>query len=537
VSAARVLRQVFGHPELRRVQLAFAGFNAAEWGVWIAMLVYAYGKGGATEAGVVAVVQLVPAALLAPAAASFADRHRAGRVLAAGYAVQAAAMGAVATALLAGGPKYLAYALAAVAASAVTATRPAQSALLPSLARRPEELTAANAVSGWVESASVLAGPAAAGVLLAVGGPGLVFAAMAAVGAASALVVLPVAGPPPAGADGSERDVLAGLRVLRDAPDPRVLVGLLAVQFLVIGALDVLYVVLAVDELDLGESWAGYLNAAFGAGGVAGLVATAALVGRARLAPALVLATGIWSAAFVVLAVRPSAAGALLLLVAAGAGRSLLDVAGRTLLQRSAPTHVLARVFGVLEGASMAGLAAGSLLAPALVALGGASAGLLGLAAVLPVTLALAGRRLGRLDARADVPVVEIGLLRATPLFAPLGAAELERVARALEPVELPAGTQVVAEGEAGDRYFLVAEGELEVSTGGRLGRGDGFGELALLADVPRTATVVARSPVRLYALERVAFLDAVASQPASRTEADRLVRERLGPAPARIGP
>jgi hypothetical protein len=198
---------------------------------------------------------------------------------------------------------------------------------------------------------------------------------------------------------------------------------------------------------------------------------------------------------------------------------------------------VLARVFGVLEGASMAGLAAGSLLAPALVALGGASAGLLGLAAVLPVTLALAGRRLGRLDARADVPVVEIGLLRATPLFAPLGAAELERVARALEPVELPAGTQVVAEGEAGDGYFLVAEGELEVSTGGRLGRGDGFGELALLADVPRTATVVARSPVRLYALERVAFLDAVASQPASRTEADRLVRERLGPAPARIGP
>jgi hypothetical protein len=198
---------------------------------------------------------------------------------------------------------------------------------------------------------------------------------------------------------------------------------------------------------------------------------------------------------------------------------------------------VLARVFGVLEGASMAGLAAGSLLAPALVALGGATAGLLGLAAVLPVTLALAGRRLGRLDARADVPVVEIGLLRATPLFAPLGAAELERVARALEAVELPAGARVVTEGEPGDRYFLVAEGELEVSTGGRLGRGDGFGELALLADVPRTATVVARSPVRLYALERGTFLDAVASHPGSRSEADRLVHERLGPAAARIGP
>ncbi|MDQ2984743.1 MAG: cyclic nucleotide-binding domain-containing protein, partial [Actinomycetota bacterium] len=319
---------------------------------------------------------------------------------------------------------------------------------------------------------------------------------------------------------------------LRDEPEPRLLVALLATQFVAIGALDVLYVVLAIGVLDLGGSGAGYLNAAFGAGGVVGIGATAALVGRARLSGPLVAGLLAWLAAFLVLGLDPTTIGAFLLLAVAGGARSLVDVAGRTLLQRCAPPELLARVFGVLEGLTMAALAIGSLLTPALVAIAGAKAALIGLGLLLPLAIAVFGRRLFAVDRRATMPVVEIALLREMPLFAPLGAPALEALARSLEPVEVSAREDVIREGEPGDRFYAVADGELDVTCGGRpvneLGRGDGFGEIALLENVPRTATVTARSHARLYALAREPFIAAVTGHPQTAGEAKRLVRDRL---------
>lgn len=532
----RVLATVARNPELRRVQLAFAAFNAAEWAVWIAMLVYAYEQGGATTAGVVALAQLAPAAIFAPFVAVVADRLGPGRVLAFGYVAQAAAMAATAGVLLAEGPPLAAYALAAVAATAVTATRPSQAALVPALARTPAELTATNVVGGWIESVSVLAAPAGAGVLLAIGSPGLVFTVMAALALAGAALVAPLARRP-AQADREERqevlaEIAAGFRTLAREPEARLLVLLLGAQFVVVGALDVLYVVLAISVLDLGGSGAGYLNAAFGAGGVLGIAATAVLVGRSRLTPSLVLALAVWSAALAAIGAWPAVLGAILLLAVAGAARSLFDVAGRTLLQRTAPPDVLARVFGVLEGLTMVGLAVGSLLAPALVALGGARAAFLGLATLLPLLALASAGRLSRIDRCADVPVVELALLRSLPIFAPLPAPALERLARSLESLAVPAGTVVVRKGEPGDLFYVVAAGRFSVDRGERepavLLRCDCFGEIALLADVPRTATVTAVEDSLVYALAREPFLEAVTGHAPARRAAEALVRERF---------
>jgi CRP-like cAMP-binding protein len=529
-----VFATVFRNPELRRVQLAFAAFNGAEWGVWIAMLVYAYENGGATEAGIVAFVQLVPAAVFAPFAAGLADRHRPARVLAAGYVVQAAAMGAVAAVIFAGAPAPVAYALAAVAATAVTITRPAQAALLPGLAHSAEELTATNVVSGWIESAAVLASPAAAGLILSVASPAAVFAVMAGLVLVGAVVVAPIAGPPPAAVAEEDEEPLRA--VLAQAPG--LLVGLLGAQFVLIGALDVLFVVLAIGELDLGGSGAGYLNAAFGLGGTVGIAATVALVGRKRVAPAVAAGVAAFSLAFVLIGIWPTTAGTFLLLVVAGGGRSLLDVGGRTLLQRMVPTNLLAGIFGVLEGLSMAALAIGSLLVPALVALGGSRTACIVLGLLLPVGALFGARRLLALDRSADVPVVEISLLRSLSIFAPLGVPEIESLARSLEHVEVEPRTAVIRAGDRGDRFYAIADGTVEVRRDGKpvgtLTRGDGFGEIALLRDVPRTADVVALTRTLLYALAKRDFVAAVTGHPAAAAESDRLVRERL-PAKAAI--
>ena len=532
----RALETVFGNPELRRVELAFAAFNAAEWATWIAMLVYAYGRGGTTEAAIVAAVQLAPAALVAPLASTFGDRRRPGRVLLAGYVAQCAALAATAVVLLGDGHAWLAYGAAAVAASAVTITRPTMSALVPSLARVPDELTATNVVSSWIESVSVLIAPAFAGVLLAVGSPGLVFAAMAVAVGLAAILVVPVPGPPPAGVGGTAESVstalLGAARVLRRERPARLLVILLCADFVALGALDVLYPQLAIGTLGLGEGWAGYLNAAFGAGAAVAVVVTAGLVGRRRLVPSMLWGLAAYLAAFLLLAAYPAPGSALVLLAFAGAGRVVLDVAARTLLQRVAPADTLARIFGLLEGIAMAGLAVGSLMVAGLVAVGGVRAAILGIGLLLPLAALAAGRELLTIDRHATVPVVEIGLLRSLPMFAPLDPATLETLARSLAPVHAQEGTVVLREGEAGDRFYVIASGAIRVEQGGAtlavLGRGEGFGEIALLRDVPRTASCVASTDSSLYALDKPAFLTALTHHPAVRAEAERLSATRL---------
>jgi MFS family permease len=530
-----VFRAVFGNPDLRRVELAFVGFNAAELGTWIAILVFAYEAGGAAAAGAIGVVQLIPAMIFAPFASLLGDRYRRERVLLAGYLVQALAMGMTAAALAAGAPVPAIYALAAFAATSVTLTRPAQGSLLPSLARTPEELTAANVTAGWIESLSMFGGPAVAGVLLAVSGPGAVFAAMSGALLVSAVLVARIGvrtATPDRTPDGSALgDLLGGFRALVHEHRSRLVVSLMGAYRAMEGALDVLLVVLAFRLLDIGSGGVGFLNAAVGIGGLVGAALSTLLVARLRLTPPLLGGAAAWGA-LVVIGFFPSRVLAPVVVGITGAGRPLIDVSGRTLLQRIVPNRVMSRVFGVVEGLYMAGLALGLAVTPFLLALLGERATFVVAGAFLPVVFLLAARPLARIDASVAVPEARLALLRSLPIFAPLPAPALERVASRLIPTGAAPGTEIVSQGDLGHRFYVIDEGEVTVSKGGQvvatLQGGDFFGEISLLREIPRTATVTARTDTTLYALDRDDFLEAVTGHPQSAEAADAVTRARL---------
>jgi len=524
---------------LARVEIAFFGFNMAETSTWIALLVYAYARGGASSAGIVALILLIPAALVAPLAAYASDRFRRERVLVIEYLVQAVALAGTAVALFADLPIGVVLAVAAIASSAFTFIRPAQGALLPSITRTPEDLTAANVVSGIVDGAARMIGPFITGVTLQVSEPATVFVIFAVTSFVSAALVarLEVDGPEAVrthhGADEVVRETLGGFRALAREHDARTIVLLLASGVVVVGALDVLMVATAIDLLGLGAGWVGYLNAAFGVGGIVGAAASVTLIGRRRLTTALVAGAGAMGVPVGLVAATPSSVAAPVLFSIAGGGRSAADVVGRTLLQRVAPDEVLARVFGVLEGLAMLALALGSIGASILAETLGIRGALAVTGAFVPLVLLLLLQRLLRIDRHADAPDPErLRILLGSDIFAPLPPATLERLARNLEPVEASPGTDVIREGDRGDRVYVIVEGTADVSRDGAhvatLEDGQAFGEIALLRDVPRTATVTAVTPLRLFALAREPFLEAVTGHPQSRRAADDLAEERL---------
>lgn len=535
-SGARLhaFRSLAANRTLLRVLAGYGLFVLTECAVWIAMLVFAYTRGGVAVAGLVAVAQLAPAAVVAPMVAPIADRRSPVVLLTGGYLVQAAAMAATAAAVIAGVP-LAAYAAAVVAATAVTTTRPAMSALVPSVAATPDQLTAVNVVVGWLEAAGYAAAGLLAGALISLAGVGSVFAVCAGLGLAAAVLtaglrVAPLASPEQ-DADGVLSGVGEGLRLAVCRPRLRLMLALLAAEAVVVGALDLLVVILAISVLDRPQAWAGYLAFAFGAGAVLAATVSAALVGR-RLGRPILAAALVFSGALAALACGLGLAGTVALLVVAGASHVLLEVATRTLLQRSVPPQLIGRIFGVLEGLMMAGYALGALLVPALVHLGGSRLALLGAAAVLPLAAAVGGRALFSLDAETPVPVVQIALLRSLPLFAELPAPTLEGLAVALTPVHLPAGAVLIRQGEPGDAYYAIAAGELDVVRDGRwlhrLGRGEGVGEIALLRAVPRTATVIAHAAATVYELDREPFLTAVLGHAPTLGQADRISGARL---------
>jgi MFS family permease len=533
----RALRDVFGNPGLRRLELAWVGSVTGEWAYVVALAVFAYEAGGATAVGVVGVIRFLPSAVVAPFAAVLADRYPRQRVMLVADIVRAFALTGAGVVALADGPSGLVYAFAAVVAIVSTAFLPAQAALIPTLARDPSELTAANVASSTIESVGSFVGPALGGLLLALTSPGVVFAATSVAFVWSALNVVRIRADAPTRDDQGEaalhREALAGFQTIFGTPSLRLVVGLYSAQTLVAGALNVLVVVTAIELLDLGRAGPGLLNSAIGIGGLVGAAAALALAGVRGLGSVFAVGLVLWGIPLVLMGAWPTTAAAIAFLAIVGVGNTLVDVSGLTLLQRTAPPAVLARVFGVLESLIVGTLGLGAILAPALAAWLGIRGALAVVGLLLPVLVLATWARLRAIDARTAVPEREIELLESLPLFAPLPPATLEHLAARLVRVPAGAGTEITRQGDIGDRFYLVDEGEADVTIDGHvvttLGPGDYFGEIALLRDVPRTATVTARTDASLLALERDEFVSAVTGHPTSLEAADAVVAARLG--------
>jgi MFS family permease len=530
----RAFRAVFENPNLRRLQLAWGGSIIGHWAYGIALAVYAYEQGGAAAVGLVGLIRMLPAAFAAPFMAALADRYPRERIMLVSDVTRMLAMAAAAAVALSEGPAAAVYLLGSFEAIMRTAFQPAQSAITPTLARTPQELTAANVSASTIESVGVFIGPALGGLLLAATSPGVVFAATAVTYLWSALNVARIRAdrPEPSAAQAHlARQALEGFKLIAIDGDLRLLIGLFAAQTFVAGALNVLIVVTALDLLELGDAGVGYLNSAIGIGGLLGALAAAALVGRRNLASPFGIGIVLWGVPLVVIGLWPEPLPALLMLGLLGVGNTVVDVAGLTLLQRAVPDEILARVFGVLESLAVATIGLGAITAPLLVSAFGARTAMVIMGALLPIVTALFWRRLTQIDQGSE-PAEQLGLLRSLPLFHPLPPTTAEQLAASLVPVRVPAGEDVFRQGDSGDRFYVVENGEVVVSVDGqpvnRLGRGGYFGEIALLRDVPRTATVTAETDTDLLALERDEFIAAVTGHAPSAEVADAVIASRL---------
>ena len=536
--SARAFGAVARNRSLRRLELAWTASIVGNWAFLIAVSVYAYGQGGEEAVGLIFLLRLVPAALASPFAGLIADRYPRERVLLVTEVVRIVLVGGVAVSVYADAHPWIVYGLAIAATIAITPYRSAQAALTPSLARSPAELTAANAVASAVESLAVFVGPALAGLVLAAAGIGATFLVTVGLLIVSVFFVVRIE------VERKERaaeieattlvsEALAGFRAIGRNSSLRVMMVLLTAQTAIAGLVQVYIVVVAIELLGLGQGGVGFINSAIGVGALIGAIAAFSLTGVRRLSPPFMLGNLAWGLPLIVVGLWPEAAVALILFAVLGLGNSIADVAGLTIVQRAVPDDVLARVFGVIQMLWFAAMGIGAAVAPFLIDWLGVETALIVTGALMPALVALTWPRVSAIDAAAPPPDPdELRILASVPIFSPLPGVSLEHLAGRLVPLRLEPGTVIVREGDPGDRFYIVAEGEVEVTAEGfplsKLGPGGYFGEIALIRDVARTATVVAKTPVVLYALDREDFLATVTSHPPSEEAAEEVVSSRL---------
>jgi Major Facilitator Superfamily len=403
---AAALLQTARTPNLRRAQLSFGAAWTAECAVTVALGVLAFRDGGATGVGLVAMVRMVPGALLAPLASAVIDTHRRERVLTTVCLIRAATLAGAAFAVSGPASPVPTYVLVALATLAFTLFRPAHTALLPSLCTTPAQLSATMVVRGLLDSLSALAGPLLAALLIGAIDVGGVFALGAGITLWSAWLIgrVEYQAPPRivrAAPASRVREAFEGLALMGRERELRRVSALFCLQTFTRGCFTVFSVVIAIELLHTGDAGVGVLTAALGAGAVLGSFAAAALlVGDAPFARWSGAAVALWGLPFVMLTAVSGQWLALALIAVVGVANAVLDVSGYTLLQLIVPDEVMGRFFTGLESLFTLSVAAGAVAAPALIDAFGDRGALVAAGMVAPAGALMAWRTLQGLDLR-----------------------------------------------------------------------------------------------------------------------------------------
>jgi MFS family permease len=507
----------------RNLQLLFGGQVVSSFGDWlyvVALVVLVYEiTGSATVVAVLTFFRLLPYVLFLPFSGLLADRGN-RKVL---MIVADLGRGVCMLGLLFAGSEqtlWLAFPLVFLATVLSSLFRPAMNAVLPALVGDEDKLAQANGLWSQMESLSFILGPALGGVLVLLGEPRVAFLINGVTFLISALTLLFVRVPPrdEQAADGGEEEgwvsqTLAGFRFLLRENE-----GVLSAMIVSLvgpaiagGAIWTLMVVLAEETFDLGGQGAGFLNAVYGAGALLGGLVVGYATTRFRLGPTFVWATGASAVIFALLGLSPAGALPFVLLVIIGVIDVFSEVSSTTILQSATPDSLLGRVFGAFEALVISAMLVGALIIGPLIDFAGPRAATVILGAAGLAFLLVSLPRLLRLEDAVGVRV----FVQRVPVLSSLPHRALDDLASRIELGKVPEGTDIVREGDVGDRLYILKEGEAEVVARGEgeseielatLSKNDYFGEIALLRDVPRTATVRSRGPVELYSLGREDF-------------------------------
>lgn len=529
-----LLRAVLREPNPRAVVVGWGLSVVAETSALVALLVIAFDVGGPGLVGAFAALRAAPALIAGPVLIGRSDRGRRERWLVAVLTCRVALLAAAAVSLALDGA-IAALVLGGLASVLFTTHRPMNAALLPYLTRTPEQLTASNAAIAFMEGAGTLLGPALAGALLLSASPTAVLVASALLMAGAAVMALGISAVARSGSYSAPltlrtavSDLGEGFAVLRR---PAFILALSAAQTFARGVLLVAVTVLALDLFELGDPGVGWLSAMLGVGGLVGSLLAGALITSTRLARGFASGVALWGLPMLVLGLATTPAVGFLAFAVIGLGNAAVDIGVFTLVARLVPPALIGRAFAAFEVTIIASVTAGAWFAGVVVPVVGVRPMLV----VVGVALVLGAVAFARATARVDealVPGEHVETLRACRPLAGLPTISVDHLACVAHDRHYAAGAVVMRQGETGDSFHVVVDGSADVLVDGeqvaRLRPGDGFGEIALLRDVPRTATVVAQAPLHTVAVDRASFQTFVAGHPSSATAVGSLADARL---------